>query len=74
MTMSKAFKTLKEIELDLVVKSGLIQQLKLKNAKLEDIITRLNNYVRNNYQYVDDVMKQYFDMLLYIIKDGADKE
>lgn len=72
--MSKAFKTLKEIELDIIVKSGLIQQLKLKVAKLEDIITRLNNYVRNNYQYVDDVMKQYFDKMLNIINERSDKE
>lgn len=40
--MSKAFKTLKEVELDLVVKSGLIQQLKLRVQELEFEIERLN--------------------------------
>ena len=66
-------KTAKELELSLLLKEKTIQELKLKNNKLEDLILQLKIYIKNNYQYVDDVMKQYF-YILYIIKDGVDKE
>lgn len=42
--MSKGYKTLKEIELDLVVKSGLIQQLKLKVEELEQKLKNCHEF------------------------------
>ena len=65
--------TNKDLELKLLLRESHIQQLKLKVNNLEDIIIRLKRYMENNYHYVDDIMKQYFDMMLFIIK-GVDKE
>ena len=43
------------------------------HSKLLDLKANLKgikNYVQNNREYVDDIMKQYFDMILYIAKMG----
>lgn len=73
--MSKAYKTLKEIELDLVVKSGLIQQLKLKNTQLEEKIIKAIEYLKNNIDYpnIDLFIEDYVIDLLNILQ-GSDKK
>lgn len=59
-------KTIKELELDLIVKEALIQQLKYKNEMLreeiasvyEDIIDKAIEYIEekwNNDSYFDDI-------------------
>lgn len=72
-------KTAKDLELSLLLKEKTIQDLKKdraelisSNVKLREIKVRIKQYIENNYQYVNDIMKQYFDMILYIIKDGDD--
>ena len=74
-------KTAKDLELSLLLKEKTIQDLKKdraelisSNVKLREIKVRIKQYIENNYQYVNDIMKQYFDMILYIIKDGDDKD
>lgn len=74
-------KTAKDLELSLLLKEKTIQDLKKdraelisSNVKLREIKVRIKQYIENNYQYVNDIMKQYFDMILYIIKDGEDKD
>ena len=57
--MSKAFKTLKEIELDLIVKSGLIQQLKLKVEELEQKLKNCHEFyleqLKEKQQKIDNL-------------------
>ena len=40
-------KTIKELELSLIVKEAMIQQLKFKNNQLEEKINRASEYINN---------------------------
>lgn len=52
---------------------GLETERDILYSKLSDLKANLKgikNYIQNNKEYVDDIMKQYFDMILYIIRLG----
>lgn len=70
--MSKALKTLREIELDLVVKSGLIQQLKHKNNQLQQRIDNAIAYIKEMQKQDDLYFYKLIDLL--DILEGKENE
>ena len=59
-------KTAKDLELSILLKEKVIQELKLTVLKQEEQIKGAIRYIKNNYEYIKN--NPYMDKLLEILK------
>ena len=59
-----------KIEMTKEMLTDILSYIKRQNEEID----KIKNYVQNNREYVNDIMKQYFDMILYIINEGEQNE